>query len=314
MQHTYKNIAVYIATTQGLVRIYHIKELSGFPTSEITMLNDSMPLDSFSAQYNKFIRPNGVIQKLYDIDTTMKYHMEVDGDINDGQSWQLAVTIAHGLSLQSRLCYNDDDIDHILWLTGKVNNDYSIHPVGHIEQKLERSETLLHHYHHKHIPITLIMPDEGYTSPYATIKPATHLKDILHSYAIASTIDKHYPPPALIAQQKQGKIALLSRLKTPIIIMMIVLVMVIAVFMLVSRGQQPEGVVSEESLLPSTEVPAPPIEQNSEEVSPNALREGEVSLQDSSQQTGGAPSHVNTEPPTPDKCQKPSLDDYEKNC
>ncbi len=100
-------------------------------------------------------KPTGIIERLFGHSV---YRMDVSGRIGEGRSWQLGALIAHALKAEDRLAGKDDTPDHILWITGEVNSELTVHPVEHVAEKLAQSTALFESAVEWQCPLTLVVP------------------------------------------------------------------------------------------------------------------------------------------------------------
>jgi len=152
--------AVYIATTAGPVRIERIT-VESVPWSEVFVGRGYKPLEHISSDYDKFVRIGGPIDRAFvDVNKTDdgSYRMDISGQIDAGNSWELAVLIAHGLNISSRLADIDDTPDEVIFLTGKVDTDLNISSVGHIFEKLKAAKLLIDDCVVRNCPICFVAP------------------------------------------------------------------------------------------------------------------------------------------------------------
>ena len=155
-------VAVYIATTAGPVRIERITAES-VPWSEVFVGRGYKPLEHISSDYDKFVRIGGPIDRAFvDVNKTDdgSYRMDISGQIDAGNSWELAVLIAHGLNISSRLAGIDDTPEEVILLTGKVDTDLNISSVGHIAEKLNAAKLLINDCVENNCPIRFVVPLE----------------------------------------------------------------------------------------------------------------------------------------------------------
>ncbi len=143
---------VFIPTTQYPVEIISLTEEHSDIQSVICITNtfNALPV---SAAYHAFIRrPTGIIQKITGIPS---FRADVSGPIDQGDSWQLAMLIAHRLHHQNRFSQapdhlqNDQDAQDIhddlpvIWASGQVDINQTVSPIMHVREKLLASQALL---------------------------------------------------------------------------------------------------------------------------------------------------------------------------
>lgn len=135
-------IAVYIATTAGPVRIERIVGET-VPQSNVFVGRGYKPLEPVSADYDDFVAPGGPVARAFGPFETASFRLDVSGPIDTGNSWELAVFVAHGLAKAGRLASPGDDCDAVFLLTGRVDADLGVGAVGHIGEKISSARGLI---------------------------------------------------------------------------------------------------------------------------------------------------------------------------
>ncbi|MEG3619793.1 hypothetical protein V5T82_15110 [Magnetovibrio sp. PR-2] len=173
-------VAVYIGTTNGPVRIEQITNEPA-PLTEVFKGRDITALSPISESYENFVRPSRPVERAFGPFTHPSFRMDLSDDIKSGESWRLAVFVAHGLSRSSRLARLDENADHVIWLTGRVNADFEVDAVGHIEEKLCASKPLFDELEEQGIHPSIFIPQaDGYTEPVpAKIKSVNNVFSVL---------------------------------------------------------------------------------------------------------------------------------------
>jgi len=158
-----QNIAVFVATTAGPVRIERITP-EGAPQSMICMgrTSDVLPI---CGDYDDFVRHgSGVILREFGSDNDRSYRLDASGPIDGGKSWQLGVYLAHAItSSQTAELSNVEDADVILWCSGTVDYDLNVGSVSHIARKIETSAHILSQ---TGIPILAILSADNIADAY----------------------------------------------------------------------------------------------------------------------------------------------------
>jgi len=146
---------VYIPTTRHPVEIISLIEESADIESVICLAGsfEGLPV---SAAYHAFVRrPTGLIEKLTGV---ASFRTDVSGTIDQGNSWQLPMLLAHRLHHKKR--FRQSDAKHMIWATGQVDINQNVTPVQHIREKLAASQTLFDDLMGKGITVHLVMhPD-----------------------------------------------------------------------------------------------------------------------------------------------------------
>ena len=135
-----RRIAVYIATTDGPVRIERITR-EAMPQSMVCLGRSSTVLPISSA-YDDFVRPgSGPVARMFGVGEEGGFRLDVSDRIDSGASWQFAVFVAHAIVTADDvvLAGSDDEADEIAWFSGSVDYDGNLGDVGHVAEKLEAS-------------------------------------------------------------------------------------------------------------------------------------------------------------------------------
>ncbi|MBK19961.1 MAG: hypothetical protein CMM52_14105 [Rhodospirillaceae bacterium] len=131
--------AVFIATTEGPTRLQRITAEAPDVRSVICLGGRAMVMP-ISPDYDTFVRrPTGIIEACYGHSA---YRMDISDPIGSGLSWQLGAFLGHALANERRLAANNDGYNRIVWASGEVNCDLTLHSVNDIRQKLQRSRDL----------------------------------------------------------------------------------------------------------------------------------------------------------------------------
>ena len=143
-------VTVYILTTQGPVRIQRIsaEELG---VQSVICLDGRAQALPISSRYDAFVRnPTGVIERATGHSA---YRMDVDQMIDDGDSWQLGVYLAH-------LSENDIGEDTHVFVTGEVDRELGVRPVSHVPEKLEQADDLMRALQREGKRVQVIVPQD----------------------------------------------------------------------------------------------------------------------------------------------------------
>ena len=151
---------VYLATTAGPVRIERLTRERAQQSA--VCLGRTTKVLAVSADYDAFVRqPSGVIEREFSPAEPGAFRLDVDGPIDDGDSWQLGVFAAHMLARDHALAGPGDEQDRAIWLTGAVHNDLSVAPVDHIPEKLRASRDAFAALAEMGVPLMLVLPPGG---------------------------------------------------------------------------------------------------------------------------------------------------------
>ena len=154
-----RRIALFVATTAGPVRVERITRERA-PQSMVCLRRSSTVLP-ISAAYDGFVRPgSGVIERAFGPFEDGAFRLDVSAAIESGESWQLGVFVAHALAAraQEACLATEDSADTIIWLTGKVDCDLAVGPVGHVAEKIHASREAFARWAAAGRPVYLFVP------------------------------------------------------------------------------------------------------------------------------------------------------------
>lgn len=159
-------IAVFVATTGGLARVERITRERA-PQSMVC-LNRSSTVLPIAADYDSFVRPgSGVIEKCFGPFEPGAFRLDVSAPIEAGESWQLGFFVAHAVHAAGGVLAAPEDADEIIWLTGAVDCDLAVGPVGHLAEKLHASHAAFAAWRALKRRVTLFVPAENRLDPSA---------------------------------------------------------------------------------------------------------------------------------------------------
>ncbi len=109
-------VRVSIATTAGAIAIERIAPL-GLRKSRVFTWRGLAPLPAISASYDAFVRKR--VARILPSGDAGPFRIDLSHEIDTGDSWQLAVLVAHALHRVERLAGRESD-DADTWLAGHV--------------------------------------------------------------------------------------------------------------------------------------------------------------------------------------------------
>ncbi|BDX06375.1 hypothetical protein [Planctobacterium marinum] len=133
-------VHVFIATTKGLVAVQKITDLDDEELQSFFSVRGTTQVLPISTAYHNLVRKGtGIIQQNFG---GTSYRADVSDEINQGNSWQLGIYIAHavhhlGLLGNGQLQANDK----MIIASGEINtSDKTVHRVGEIPLKYQLAE------------------------------------------------------------------------------------------------------------------------------------------------------------------------------
>jgi len=132
-------VRVVVATTEGPSLVLRVTAEDPALRSVVCLGRTTTTLP-ISRAYDAFVRsPSGIVERAVGHPA---FRVDVSAPIDDGDSWQLGLYLAHRLKAAGRLAEGDAGADLALWATGRVDSDLMVHPVDRVDEKLRRSAEL----------------------------------------------------------------------------------------------------------------------------------------------------------------------------
>lgn len=148
-------VRVAILTTRSVVTIQRIEPEANSARS-VMCINRTSVEAGVSRDYNRFVRRGtGVIAKLTNTDA---FRMDVDTEVTDGRSFELAVFLAHVLRKDDRLADPEAGASALWVATGEVDADHNVRSVDGIAQKLRTLDAWLASAPAGRPPVRLLLP------------------------------------------------------------------------------------------------------------------------------------------------------------
>lgn len=153
-------VFVYIATTQGPVAIQRITEEEP-EIQSVICLNGTVEALPISSGYHAFVKKGtGIIHKDFGHGA---FRIDIDGRVEQGNSWQLGIYLAHLCHQQGTLASGTPQVgDLVIWATGVVRSDKSLVAVSGIREKLQRSTQQLAQWQQQGIDVLCLMPADNH--------------------------------------------------------------------------------------------------------------------------------------------------------
>ncbi len=199
-----KQVAVYIATTGGPVRIERITPEEA-PQSMICRKRSSEVL-AISTGYDDFVNPgSGVIKREFGGPDSRSYRLDVDGPIAAGTSWQLAVYFAHAITAApgQRLADSEATADEIVWLSGAVDYDLKVGPVDHMSEKLAAAGAAFARWRALAVPVRICLPAGNMDEVKLAADPANRFT-VVPVKTTADVLPEAAPTPGPASARARG--------------------------------------------------------------------------------------------------------------
>lgn len=144
-------VRVVVATTEGPSTVLRVTPEDPELRSVVCLGRTTTTLP-ISRAYDAFVRaPTGVVERAIGHPV---FRTDVSAPIDDGESWQLGLYLAHRLKATGRLAENDGAADLVVWATGAVDGDLAVRNVEKVAEKRRRSEALFG----AGIPVMAVVP------------------------------------------------------------------------------------------------------------------------------------------------------------
>lgn len=132
-------VRVVVATTEGPSTVLRVTAEDPALRSVVCLGRSTTTL-AISRAYDAFVRaPTGVVERAVG---HRAFRVDVSTPIDDGDSWQLGLYLAHRLKAAGRLAEDEGPAALVLWASGRVDADLTVQPVDRLDEKLRRSAAL----------------------------------------------------------------------------------------------------------------------------------------------------------------------------
>lgn len=162
---------VFIATTQGIVAVQDVIPLNDPEIQSLISINGTATLANISANYHHFVKKgSGIIHQDF---SCCSYRINISERIDQGNSWQLGVYLAHVLADKGLLTSGEvNENDQVIIATGEVNTtNKQVQCVQHIQEKYDKICTFFSK-RQKNIPLHKGKKNTGKKTPLFLIPQA----------------------------------------------------------------------------------------------------------------------------------------------
>ena len=177
-----KYYTVVIPTTKNVVGISDII-IEDPLVSSVICENNSLEALPISGQYNSFVKsPTGVIEK---ITGNPSYRIDVTSKIQQGNSWQLAIAIAHILHNNKLLSFSNEEnlipnnYVSVIWASGTINANLDVKGINYLDNKVKKSITFFRQCVQKNIIVKIIISHENKDYFHKILDSDQFLKDAI---------------------------------------------------------------------------------------------------------------------------------------
>ncbi len=199
-----KRASVFIATTHGLVQVQSITPLPDKHLQSVVTINGTSELAGISQKYASFVsQPQGIVQAIFGPDT---YRINLSAGIDQGDSWQLGVFIAHFLFANDLLhtakhdkqstspTSSPEEINNnvVFIATGRVNTlDYSVLDIQALDTKCVKANAQIQQWMQQNSKVCFIAPAANFRQPISNsvikltpIHGLAELPNLLSAYGL----------------------------------------------------------------------------------------------------------------------------------
>lgn len=177
-----KYYTVVIPTTKNVVGISDII-IEDPLVSSVICENNSLEALPISGQYNSFVKsPTGVIEK---ITGNSSYRIDITSKIQQGNSWQLAIAIAHILHNNKLLSFSNEEnlVSNnnvsVIWASGTINANLDVKGINYLDNKVKKSITFFRQCVQKNIIVKIIISHENKDYFHKILDSDQFLKDAI---------------------------------------------------------------------------------------------------------------------------------------
>ena len=161
----HNGVHVFIATTAGLVAIRAVQHRQGAGLASFVTISGGSVVAAITNRYREFVNPNtSPLPNYFPYDS---YHMVIDSDITQGQSWQFACAIAHLLYANDNL--GDGHVkpgDKVIIATGEIETGSAkVSAISHFAQKCLAAQNDLNQWQEQKCRVHFLVPQENYQQP-----------------------------------------------------------------------------------------------------------------------------------------------------
>ena len=224
-----KYYTVVIPTTNNLVGISDIVVEDPLVSSVICENNslESLPI---SNKYASFVKsPTGIIEK---ITGHSSYRIDITNRIEQGNSWQLAIAIAHIFHDNNFLSFstNENLINNnkhtIIWASGTINSNLDVKAISYLDQKIKNSINFFKQCIEYNITVEIVLSfenkidlnnilennkflKEAITKKQIKLISIKNLKDFFDNTFLKNVFNLKKKPPSLLLKIKKYVISII---------------------------------------------------------------------------------------------------------
>jgi hypothetical protein len=187
---------IYISTTQGLVAVQNITPIDDEDICSVVSVNGTSTTANISGSYHNFVKKGvGIIHQMFG---ACSYRVDISARIDQGNSWQVAMYLAH--LAQSKGLLGNGDVtqgDTVICATGEVNtSNLQVLAVSEVALKFKLAQTQLEQWTRLGAKVHFLVPQANQSevekSHYCLL-----ISDLEQAAAVLPDITQNQPSPSV---------------------------------------------------------------------------------------------------------------------
>ncbi|GAC21193.1 hypothetical protein [Paraglaciecola arctica] len=200
---------IFIATTQGLVAIQNITPIDDEDISSVVSVNGTSTTANISGSYHNFVKKGvGIIQQMFG---ACSYRVDISARIDQGNSWQVAMYLAH--LAQSKGLLGNGDVskdDTVICATGEVNtSNHQILAVTEVALKFKLAQPQLEQWTALGAKVQFLLPHANQSD----IQPNNYIRLVNNLEQAALALPNSTQSQTLSSVKNNKLVSVNSRLK-----------------------------------------------------------------------------------------------------
>lgn len=187
---------IFIATTQGLVAVQNITPIDDEDISSVVSVNGTSTTANISGSYHNFVKKGvGIIHQMFG---ACSYRVDISARIDQGNSWQVAMYLAH--LAQSKGLLGNGDVtqgDTVICATGEVNtSNLQVLAVSEVALKFKLAQTQLDQWTRLGAKVHFLVPQAN-QSEVEKNHYCLLINDLEQAAAVLPDITQNQPSPSV---------------------------------------------------------------------------------------------------------------------
>jgi hypothetical protein len=187
---------IFIATTQGLVAVQNITPIDDEDISSVVSVNGTSTTANISGSYHNFVKKGvGIIHQMFG---ACSYRVDISARIDQGNSWQVAMYLAH--LAQSKGLLGNGDVtqgDTVICATGEVNtSNLQVLAVSEVALKFKLAQTQLEQWTQLGAKVHFLVPQAN-QSEVEKNHYCLLISDLEQAATVLPDITQNQPSPSV---------------------------------------------------------------------------------------------------------------------